>query len=324
MASLAYIRDVDHADRSSFTGTIGPRLLARFPTEDRALNRELQVVLAHMETPGTIDALLAYLTPDKSQQEQIHTVYALRAIKDGWNAEQRGRLVDWFDRGREITGAASMEGYINNLWASTMEILPDDERKVAEARKAAALKKRADDALALLAKIEGESPKGASDLTNMSFAELSEYLEYDPMSYPGGDVLERGKAVFIKSRCANCHVFGTIGKGGGPDLSTVVSRFRRRDILEAIMYPSKVISDQYVGVEIDLNDFSTVTGMVASENDKTLTVITVDGERVEIPRDSIEELRKSDLSIMPEGLLNTMSLGELVALINFLERGSDI
>lgn len=135
--------------------------------------------------------------------------------------------------------------------------------------------------------------------------------------------LETGQNVFIKARCANCHVFGTKGKGGGPDLSTVTSRFRRRDILESIMYPSKVVSDQYTGVEVELNDFSTVTGMVASEDTKTLTVITITGERVVIPKKSIAKRTESKQSMMPEGLLNTMTLEELVSLMYFLEHGAE-
>jgi putative heme-binding domain-containing protein len=89
------------------------------------------------------------------------------------------------------------------------------------------------------------------------------------------------------------------------------------------MYPSKVVSDQYTGVEVELNDFSTVTGMVANEDTKTLTVITITGERVVIPKKSIAKRTESTQSMMPEGLLNTMTLQELVSLIYFLEHGAE-
>jgi putative heme-binding domain-containing protein len=104
----------------------------------------------------------------------------------------------------------------------------------------------------------------------------------------------------------------------------VASRFRRRDLLEAIMYPSKVISDQYESVYVELDDFTDVRGMVAGENDNTLTLITVTGDRVEINKDTIVSREKSDISVMPEGLMNTMSLGELVDLIKYLESGGNI
>ncbi len=323
VVEMAFIRDVTGGDRTeTFKLLLGSRLLGKFPHGDAAINRELQTLIAYLQPPGAVEALLATLTPDKPQEEQIHTMYALRAIEHGWTPETRARAVAWFDRGREMDGGASMEGYINNLWDSLMERLPDAERVMAENRKAEALAAREEAALALLAKIEGEAPINATDLAQMSFDELSQYLEYDPMAYVP-QKLEDGHNVFIKARCANCHVFGTKGKGGGPDLSTVTSRFRRRDILESIMYPSKVVSDQYTGVEVELNDFSTVTGMVASEDTRTLTVITITGERVVIPKRSIAKRTESKQTMMPEGLLNTMTLQELVSLIYFLEHGAE-
>jgi putative heme-binding domain-containing protein len=321
---LAFVRDVTEDDRAGIKQKIGPVLLAKFPSADARIHRELQVALAYLNPPGAIPALLAQLTPDKSQEEQIHTIYCLRAIKDGWTKEERTQLVAWFDRGRTMGGGASFEGYITNLWDSTMELLPEDEKQVAQAHMKDLLDKRAADALALLAQIEGEKTEGTGELAQMGFQELSEFLEYDPMAYnTKEETLQKGKKTFIKARCVNCHVFGDLGKGGGPDLSTVVSRFRRRDILEAIMYPSKVVSDQYQAYEVELDDFTSQTGMLASEDATTLSLINTNGERVDIPKAKITKQTVSHNSIMPEGLLATMGMGDLSALINFLEQGPD-
>ncbi len=323
VAQMAFIRDVTGGDRlTQFKAALGGRMITRLPAEDWRINRELQDVVAYLQPPGAVEALLALLTPEKSQEEQIHTMYALRTISNGWSEASRAQAVAWFDRGREMAGAASMEGFINNMWDTLMTRLPETERVVAQERKAEALKTRAENAAALLAEMEGEAGEVNSDLAQMSFEELADYLEYDPMAYKE-QKLEDGEKVFLRARCANCHVFGTKGKGGGPDLSTVTSRFRRRDILEAIMYPSKVVSDQYVGVELELDDFSNVTGMVVGENDESLTIITVQGDRMEIPRSSITKQTLATQSIMPEGLLNTMNLRDLVNLVYFLEHGAD-
>lgn len=327
VVELAFIRDTPDTDRSAFNRQAGPNLLAAFPTPNSAINRELQIVLAHMELPGAIDKLLAYQTPDKPQEEQIHTAYCLRTIQSGWTRDQRDRFVAWFDRAREMTGGASFEGFIEFIWQDALALLPGDEKKLAEARKDAQVAKRNADALALLTQMQNESAGKASELANMSAQEIKEYLEYDPMAYAKNDedwkhFMDVGSKVFVKSRCVNCHVFGTVGKGGGPDLSTVASRFRRADLVDAIREPSKVISDQYVGLEIELNDLSTITGMMVSEDAKTLTVIDATGRRVDIPKADIESRKPATKSIMPEGLLNTMSLGELAALINYLEHGA--
>src|SRR5262249_42334996 len=75
------------------------------------------------------------------------------------------------------------------------------------------------------------------------FVELLTFLERDSAGR-SGDV-RRGRIVFEKAQCLKCHKYGTEGEGIGPDLTTASSRFKRMDILESIIYPSKVISDQY-------------------------------------------------------------------------------
>jgi len=286
---------------------------------------DLQQTLAYMDLPGAAAAMLAMLTPDKSQEEQIYTVYCLRAIKSGWTAEQRQQLVSWFDRGWEMRGGASFEGHIEYLWQDTLKILPEAERVAAEQHKADVFKKRQEEALAKQMEADGKAKVEKSDLVGMGFQELAEYLEYDPGAYASSNAedIVRGREVFERAKCATCHVFGTVGKGGGPDLSTVVARFRRRDILEAIMYPSKVVSDQYIGVTLELSDLSDVTGMIVSENDQVINLITSNGEKMEVKKADITKREDAKGSIMPEGLLSTMSMQELVALINFLERGGD-
>ena len=155
----------------------------------------------------------------------------------------------------------------------------------------------------------------------MSFEELSTYLEFDPGSYERGSA-ERGRAVFHRAKCSNCHVFGSEGRGGGPDLSTSVKRFRRSEILEAVMFPSKVISDQYTALIVEAKGKEPLTGMLADENEETLTLIDASGERIDIPKNLVTDRRTSQISIMPEELLETMTLQDLVNLFLFLERGS--
>jgi putative membrane-bound dehydrogenase-like protein len=321
LVQLAVIRNkCEQADYAALQAALMPALLGRFPSQDYRVNRELQVLFSHFQEAAAISPMLAHLTPELAQEEQVHTVYCLRNIKEGWSKQQRQELVAWFDRGRELGGGASFEGYINNLWQSTLEVLPGPEADVAKTRLERVLRKRREEAAALMAEAGGPA-RDAGELVQMSFDELAEYVEYDPMAYREPN-LKQGEAIFVKAKCAACHVFGTVGKGGGPDLSTVASRFRRRDILEAIMYPSKVVSDQYTGMEVSTKDGATFIGILAGENDTTLTMITAYGDRVEIAKDNIAEKKNATASIMPEGLHKTLSQDELVQLIQYLESGN--
>jgi cytochrome c5 len=67
--------------------------------------------------------------------------------------------------------------------------------------------------------------------------------------------VETGKTLFEKT-CSGCHIFGDIGASVGPDLSTVGSRFGKREILDSILWPSHTISDQYAMTTFELEDGS--------------------------------------------------------------------
>ena len=296
-------------------------MILEYPHEDWRVNREL--LLSFLEVPGIVEKGLAYLASGFSSQEQIHAVYALRTVETGWTPETRGTLIAWFRKAWHLRGAASMEGYLENLWDSSLQLLEPDERKRAELLKDEVMDEKMRQLAAYLADddaSEVERSSGSGDrLSNFSFEELSDYLEYDPMSYEYGDV-ERGLKVFYLAKCVSCHVFGEEGRGGGPDLSTVVKRFRRREILESLMFPSRVVSDQYVSWSVRLKNHDEITGMFVVESEDELTLITATGERVDVAKDQIEERRESSMSIMPEGLIDSMSLHDLTSLMAFLEQ----
>ena len=97
--------------------------------------------------------------------------------------------------------------------------------------------------------------------------------------------------------CAACHRFGVDGGGVGPDLTAVAGRFNVRDLLESIVEPSKVISDQYAAVSIATKDGRVVTGRVGNLFGDSLSVIEDmfdPGRATNVRRADIEEMKPSD------------------------------
>jgi putative heme-binding domain-containing protein len=128
-----------------------------------------------------------------------------------------------------------------------------------------------------------------------------------------------GRPVYEKL-CAGCHRFGAIGKDVGPDLTTLTSRFKRRDILEATLWPSKIISDQYQSEMLELSDGSIVTGVLVRENASALLIRT--GEQPDKPvvvaKARITNRAPSTVSLMPEGLLDALTHDEIANLLAFV------
>ena len=129
--------------------------------------------------------------------------------------------------------------------------------------------------------------------------------------------------MLAKARCLDCHKFGEQGAGLGPELTTVNSRFRPAEILESIVQPSKVVSDQYRSVTVATQDGKLYSGMPIVTDPMNLVLLLSDGTKATLPKSEIEEQKASATSVMPEGLLNPLSyqeIADLLALFNSMPR----
>jgi putative heme-binding domain-containing protein len=152
------------------------------------------------------------------------------------------------------------------------------------------------------------------------YDDLLKFVEKDPGGLKGDP--SRGRFVFVKAQCAKCHKFGSDGEGLGPDLSTLSKRFKRADVLESIYYPSKVISDQYRSTLIETKRGQRFTGLASAQGD-VVTVLLSDATKVSLRKDEIESQFSSLISVMPEKLLDELSLPEIADLFAFMESDSE-
>jgi putative heme-binding domain-containing protein len=158
-----------------------------------------------------------------------------------------------------------------------------------------------------------------SDSNRWNAAEILAYL-----ASPDGRQrhARQGAAVFEKAQCAKCHRFGGRGEAIGPDLSSVGHRFHKKEILESILYPSQVISDQYASKTVLTITGLTYTGIVSPAAGNKVTVLQPNGEKIAISKDRIDEVVPSKKSAMPEGLLNSLTLEEIADLFAYLTGGN--
>jgi putative heme-binding domain-containing protein len=150
--------------------------------------------------------------------------------------------------------------------------------------------------------------------TKWTFAQLHDFLTSE--SGYSGDA-QRGALVFEKAQCVKCHRYGTRGEGIGPDLSKVSSRFQRKEIIESVVFPSQVISDQFAAKTVVTADGKTFTGLVGETSDGVV-VLQANTEKATVPKADIEEIVPSKLSAMPEGLFNNLTLDEIADLFVYM------
>ena len=130
---------------------------------------------------------------------------------------------------------------------------------------------------------------------------------------------QRGQKVIERAKCLDCHKFGPKGEGLGPDLSTVSSRFRPVEILESIVEPSRVISDQYKPVSVATTDGKVYNGMPVVNDGTNLVLLLSDGTKVTIPQTEIDGKKESIVSVMPVGLINSLSYQEIADMLALFE-----
>ncbi len=128
----------------------------------------------------------------------------------------------------------------------------------------------------------------------------------------------RGAQVFAKAQCAKCHRFGSRGAAYGPDLTTLAQRFHKRETLQAILYPSMVVSDQYQLVGVVTDSGRVYQGMIVSRSPDQVVLLDSTGRRIRIRRDSIDQIEVLPSSPMPEGLLDRLTLQEIMDLFAYL------
>ena len=147
-----------------------------------------------------------------------------------------------------------------------------------------------------------------------------EHLDALTIKLTDGDI-RRGQALFNSPQlaCATCHAIGYLGGTLGPDLTTIGTVRTKRDLLEAVLFPSASFVRSYEPVMISTTDGATYLGMIKDDGVDEITLEVGIDARVRIPRDEIASMEPGTYSLMPEGLTASLSERELADLIAFLK-----
>ena len=137
-----------------------------------------------------------------------------------------------------------------------------------------------------------------------------------------GGTAARGAKIYEQLQCRNCHG-GGIPPGKeerlfGPDLIGVAQRLSRVELAEALIFPSRHVSDRFKAFELEKKDGTIATGFLTEQSDDGVTFASQ--QRVErVSRQQIARLTPQANSLMPDGLLNKLSDDDLRDLLAYLE-----
>ena len=151
-----------------------------------------------------------------------------------------------------------------------------------------------------------------SDEAKKSMAKFSKlYTEAPLWAFNAND----GRAVFTKA-CATCHQLNGKGTAIGPDL-TGSWRNGLDYFLESVIDPNAVVGEAFQLNIVTRKNDAIVAGTVLNETAGTLTIRTLT-ETLNVPRNDIKTQQVLEQSMMPPGLLNTLTERETITLLKFL------
>ncbi len=297
-----------------------------FPEANELINRETVQILVYLRSTKVLDKALAHMRAVPTQEDQYHYIFHLRTLPIGfWSLQQRREYLsyfardhkfpghpketlDWFEQAkRPYSNGASYANFVKNFLKEAVTNMSDQERT----QLAAEIK-----AVAQVA-IPTYETKARKFVKAWTMDEVTPQLD----KVVKGRNFERGRDAFIGGQCIKCHRMGDIGGGAGPDLTAVSSRFSRRDILESILEPSKVISEQYQNISVTTMAGKTFIGRLVDETPAKIVLQPdpLSGERIEIAVKDIDARSVSKVSPMPANLADVLTADEILDLIAYLE-----
>jgi putative heme-binding domain-containing protein len=296
-----------------------------FPGPDEAFNREAFQLLVYLNAPGIVSKGLKQMAGAKMQPDLFHYLFHLRTAPIGsWTLDQRREYLSywtsrkklpqppetlgWFEAaGRPYSDGASFGNFLKNFLREAVANMSPVEQQV-------------------LAPILANINKEITPSFDVKQREVVKQWKMDELvllldQVEKGRNFEKGKEAFAAAQCIKCHRMGETGGSIGPDLTAVGSRFGPREILESIVEPSKVLSDQYQNEIFRTASGKTITGRVVEDTKDSIAVQSepLSPERVVIKKDDIESRTPSKVSPMPANLADVLTKDEILDLIAYLQ-----
>ncbi|RYF92731.1 MAG: c-type cytochrome, partial [Chitinophagaceae bacterium] len=321
----------------------------QYPANDNMVNRQYSKLLIRLQAPDAVKKTMALMDDakdDTSYQrtftqssdlilrnpqygldiaemlskvppaQQTYYAVMLSAAKTGWTPELQQKYFTWFKNASNYRGGKSFMGFINASRKLALANVPKADF--------AKFNTMSGDSIFMFAgpfvPRQGPQPKGPG--RDWKLDEAVKVVD----SGLANRNFENGLAMYNASMCSTCHSMR--GEGGqiGPDLTQLGTRFSTADMLQAIIEPSKTISDQYAATTFYLKDGKSIVGRLISKDDKKYSISQnpfAPETLREIPVGDVLRTKLSDISIMMPGMINNLNSEELKDLMAFLMAGGN-
>ncbi|MBL7698966.1 MAG: c-type cytochrome [Chitinophagaceae bacterium] len=320
-----------------------------YPADENMVNRQYSKLLITLQAPDAVSKTMALLDNAKDDTayqkaftqssdlifrnpqygldiaemlskvppaQQTYYATMLSAAKTGWTPELREKYFTWFKNASNYRGGKSFMGFIDRARKLALANVQKAEFAHFNTLSGDSIFKYAGPFVAK----SGPQPKGP--WREWKFDDALKVVD----SGLTARNFENGKNMYNAVMCSSCHSIR--GEGGqiGPDLTQLGTRFSPKDVLEAVIEPSKTISDQYAATIFYLKDGKSIVGrLIGQDNEKYSISQNPFAPQTlrEIPKADVVRTKLSDVSIMMPGMINSLNGDELRDLMAFLMAGGN-
>jgi putative heme-binding domain-containing protein len=318
-----------------------------YPAGTNDLNRMLSKILVHIDAPGAVKKTLALMENAKDDPsdktasassdlvfrnpqygldiagmlskvppaQQTYYAVVLSKAKNGWAPDLQEKYFKWFAQAFTYKGGRSYIGFVDKARQNALSNVPKNQFAHFNTLSGDSLLDDSGNDLADL-----PQPKGPGRRWTVESASLvadSGLVDRN---------LEQGKMMFAATLCSSCHTMQGEGGNVGPDLTQLGSRFTTKDMLEAILDPNKVVSDQYAATVFVMKDGSSIVGRLTNEDENKYFVSQnpfAPQTLREISKTDVASTKISRVSLMMPGLINRLNNEELKDLLAYLMAGGN-
>ncbi|MFT5121894.1 MAG: putative heme-binding domain-containing protein [Kiritimatiellia bacterium] len=313
---------------------MGDQLDPHFLAKDDNVNEELCRVLSYLQHPSVVKKTIALMQTTKatvpdfdpevmkrnggyggsilSSMESapnilnIHYLFCLKDVQTGWTMDDRKVYLGELKTLLTKKGGNMFTGYIDKIRESAIASVPEKDKMALQYLMGDV--KSID--LSTLPKAEGPA-------VAWTVESALKMLKDEPLT---GRSLANGKKMFSAGLCVACHRYGPEGGGIGPDLTNLAKRSDYKSILESILEPNLVVSEQFEQHELSMKDGSTIMGRIVGDEDGEYALVQSGFEPLKlkkVKKSEVASKKGSKLSMMPPALINTMNAEELKDLVAY-------
>ena len=306
-------------------------LNSQYPAADSFLNRELCRVLVYLESNQVIAKSILLMKTSRAVRQDIdeemlkdneqygkdiqemqknspdaqglHYALLLRNVKKGWTNHQLMDYFKWLKAAENKNGGRSIKGFVKNIRNDALKNHSDEVKK-----QVASITSK-DPVLEKLPNPQGPGRIWTQKAAVKELADLSKAN------------VKNGKVMYKAVLCFACHTFKGEGGSAGPDLTNLGNRFKKADIIDAILRPSAAVAEQYQNYIVNQKDGSSVSGKIMDDTENFIKVATNPfdfSQTFIIEKSKIKSINASKHSAMPPGLINSLNPNELRDLVAFL------